>query len=98
MQNNLSSKGEYYIAVFNSKNHAVRLNYLLEKKGYRKFKLISTPCSLSNGCSYSLRFNNLTDLEYLKREASDFKQILNSIYEVQRLNGRKAYKRISYLI
>lgn len=96
MQNN--NDGEYYIVVFKSKNHAVQLHYLLEKKGYRKFQLISTPCRISNGCGYSIRFNKLNDIEYLKKETNDLKQLIKAIYEVQRINNRKAYKRLNYFI
>ncbi len=98
MQVRKINSAEYYIILFNSKNHAIHLNYLLEKKGYRKFQLISTPCRLSKGCSYSLKFNKLSDLEYLKRENKNLSQLVNGIYEVQRIKGKKTYKKLHYVI
>jgi len=95
MRNKLINNKEYYIAVFNSKNYAIQLFYKLEKKGYSNFQLISTPCQLKGGCSYSIKFNRLSDLNYLVNEASNFSSVSN-IYYVEKRDGKKYYKAIKY--
>ncbi len=97
MQDNFK-KGDYYLAIFKSKNHAVHLNSILQKKGYRKFQLISTPCKIEHGCSYSLKCEKLNDLQYLKTESKSLKDLISGIYHVQRVNGKKQYKEIHYMI
>lgn len=97
MQSNVK-KGEYYLAIFKSKNHAIQLNSILQKKGYRKFQLISTPCSISHGCSYSLKYEKQADIQYIKREKENLRELISGIYQVQRINGKKQYKKIHYLI
>lgn len=97
MQSNLK-KGEYYLAVFKSKNHAIQLSSILQKKGYAKFQLISTPCRIKPGCSYSLKYEKPTDIQYIKREAENLSDLINGIYKVQRINGKKQYKEIHYRI
>ncbi len=96
MQNKLINNKEYYIAVFSSKNYAIQLFYKLEKKGYSGFQLISTPCQLKGGCSYSIKFNRLSDVNYLANESSDFNSSVSNIYFVERKDGKKYYKAIKY--
>lgn len=97
MQDNFK-RGDYYLAIFKSKNHAIQLNSRLEKKGYRKFQLISTPCKIKHGCSFSLKYEKPTDLQYIKREMENLKELISGIYHVQRINGQKQYKEIHYMI
>ncbi|SCG83252.1 hypothetical protein DW1_1682 [Proteiniborus sp. DW1] len=89
------SRGKYYIAVFKSRNYAVQLYYKLEKGGYSMFQLISTPCQLRGGCSYSIKFSKLNDLNYFKRFSPDFDQEIFGIYYVDKRNGTKIYEPIS---
>lgn len=89
---------QYYLAVFNSKNHAILLYYKLEKKGYNNFLLVSTPCKIKGGCSYSIKFNNLKDLEQLKVEANNYKTPIGSIYFVERKDGKNHIKEIEEII
>jgi putative Se/S carrier protein len=96
MHNKLINNKEYYIVVFNSKNYAIQLFYKLEKKGYSKFQLVSTPCQLKGGCSYSIKFNNISDINYLEKESSDFIGSINNIYHVERKEGKKHYKVVKY--
>lgn len=98
MQNSYINSKEYYLAVFKSRNVAVQLHYLLEKKGYRKFQLISTPCKIKHGCSYSLKFSRISDIEYLKKETSDFSNQIDGIYHVTRNSSTKEYKRVSNIV
>ncbi len=62
----------HYLAVFESRNHAILVYSLLEEGGQGQFQLIFTPCSLQAGCGYSIRYYNksLTDtiIEKVKEE------------------------------
>lgn len=89
------SRGKYYIAVFKSRNYAVQLYYKLEKGGYSMFQLISTPCQLRGGCSYSIKFTKLNDLNYFKNFSPDFEQEISGIYYVEKRDGSKIYKPIN---
>lgn len=98
MKKKIFDNSSYYIAVFNSKNHAIQLYYILEKKGYRKFQLISTPCQVKGGCSYSIKFNNLSDLKYLEKEALKFNKFMVQVYLVKRIEGKKVIKKLDNII
>lgn len=89
------SRGKYYIAVFKSRNYAVQLYYKLEKGGYGMFQLISTPCQLRGGCSYSIKFNKLSDLNYFKKFSPDFDNEIFGIYHVNKSDGSKVYEPIN---
>lgn len=89
------TSGKYYIAVFKSKNYAVQLYYKLEKAGYGMFHLISTPCQLKGGCSYSIKFSRLNDINYFKNYSPDFESEISGIYKVERREGVKSYNPIS---
>ncbi|WP_278287302.1 DUF3343 domain-containing protein [Caloranaerobacter ferrireducens] len=86
------------MAVFDTKNNAIQLYYILEKKGVNKFQLISTPCQLSFGCSYSIKFNDIEDFQILKREASKYNKHVRRVYRVERINGKKQIKQINDII
>jgi len=98
LSNKLIRDEVYYIAIFKSKNYAVQLHYYLEKKGYRNFQLISTPCHLSAGCSFSIKFFDLKDIEIFRSEINTFDSIIHSIYQVQRENGKRKTKRLNDVI
>lgn len=85
------SGGKYYIAVFKSKNYAVQLYYKLEKAGYGMFQLISTPCQLRGGCSYSIKFSRLNDINYFKIFFPDYEQEIYGIFHVEKSEGTKVY-------
>lgn len=80
--------GQYYIAVFRSKNHAMQIHYTLENMGYNLFEIISTPSQLKGGCSYSIKFYKLSDIEYFKMVTSNLDNILYGIYFVNRVGGK----------
>ena len=83
---------EYYIAVFHSRNHAVQLYQYLKRKNILLFQLISTPCKLKTGCSYSLKINRLRDLDLLKEEINQLNNRFSyRIYHVTKVNGKKSY-------
>lgn len=85
------SRGKYYLAVFKTKNYAVQLYYKLEKAGYDIFQLISTPCQLKGGCSYSIKFYRLNDLNYLKKYSQNFNEEISGVYYVEKKDGAKSY-------
>ena len=85
---------KYYIAIFNSKNNTVRLFYILEKKGYNLFQLISAPCQLKAGCNYCIKFNDLEGYKILKKEATKYNSLINELYLVERKEGKKIITKI----
>lgn len=88
------SRGKHYLAVFKSKNYAVQLYYKLEKAGYGIFQLISTPCQLRGGCSYSIKFYRLNDINYLKQYSQDFDQEISGVYHVEKKDGGTVYNAV----
>ena len=86
---------EYYIAVFKSKNYAMQIFYTLENHGYYFFDLISTPAQISGGCGYSIKFKRLSDIEYFRTVAGDLNSILQGVYSVERINGKRYYENIT---
>lgn len=83
------NNNKYYIAVFKSKNYAIKTYYHIERKGNKKFQLISTPCQIQAGCSYSLKFNDIKDYEILKKIEKNVDTYINNIYLIERKGGRK---------
>lgn len=84
----------YYIAVFDSRNHAMQLYQHLKKNNLYQFQLISTPCKIKAGCSYSIKFTDLKDLELLKSEALNINKNITSIYLAERVNKTRVLKKI----
>lgn len=84
---------EHYVCVFESKNHAVMLYTLFEKRGYDYFNIISTPCSLNRGCSYSLKFFNKAYIDLINREAESL-NIDYKIFSAYKDNGRTRYRQV----
>lgn len=84
----------YYLFVFESKNHAVLLYTILESKQNNVAQLVSTPCSLKSGCTYSLKVTHEKYLESIAKEAEEVGIKKYRIYHVQRINGKLKYKEI----
>ncbi|SDK54799.1 DUF3343 domain-containing protein [Natronincola ferrireducens] len=84
----------YYIAVFDSRNYAVQLYQHLKRMRYKQFQLVSTPCVLNAGCSYSIRFDELEDYHILSREAEKLKKDIISIYEAKRVDRNRVLKQL----
>lgn len=91
-------EGKYYLAVYKSKSYAIQINYILENLGHKNFQLVSTPCEIQAGCGYSIKFQELKDLEILKRESKCLHVNIEKLYCIERKNGRKTTKNLSYLI
>ena len=51
---------DYYLLVFESRNHILYLQSSLEAKGQNYFQLVSAPCGLKSGygCNYALKITN----------------------------------------
>jgi len=85
---------KYYIAVFQSRNHALQLYQYLNKQKYSQYELISTPCKIKAGCSYSIKFTDLKDHEFLQNLASKSNRNILAIYEVARQNGKRVLNKL----
>lgn len=79
---------ETYIIVFSSSNYSMKLYKLLKEKKY-KVEMISTPCTLSAGCSRALRVRK-KDIVAIKEVIKREKIVIRAIYE-KIINGRKIY-------
>lgn len=86
----------YYICVFESRNMAIYVYSILEKLGYSKFKLVSTPCQIKYaGCSYSIRFNDIAYIDILKEQSNKIGAKIKDFYLVERKNGKRVIKKVS---
>ncbi|WP_041720746.1 DUF3343 domain-containing protein [Alkaliphilus metalliredigens] len=89
---------EYYLMVFHSKSYVVQLYQYLRRNYENKFDLISTPCRLKAGCSYSLRFYQLDDLNIIKNilaeQPQHFSTTKGVVYLSQRVNKRRTFTKI----
>ena len=84
----------YYLIVFESKNHAVLLYTLLESKGNNVCQLVSTPCALKAGCTYSIRVPHRSYFSMIKSETEEVKLGNYKIYYVDKVNGKTTYKEV----
>ncbi|SCY57991.1 DUF3343 domain-containing protein [Alkaliphilus peptidifermentans] len=84
----------YYIAVFESKNHAIYLYQHLRRKGIKEYELVSTPCQIRSGCSYALKFKVLESYDLLQKESVYIKCKILSVYSIERINGKRIFKQI----
>lgn len=85
----------YYLAVFDSKNHAIYLSQHLKRKKIDGFELVSTPCYIKSGCSYSIKFNDYELHKVLIEEAKVINKTIADFYEVSRSYGRRKIKKLS---
>lgn len=84
----------YYICVFSTKNMAVYTFAVLEKLGYKNFQLVSTPCEIKAGCSYSIKFSNIRYLDILKKEVKKIGSEIEAIYFIERKGGKRSINKI----
>ncbi|WP_192930138.1 DUF3343 domain-containing protein [Alkaliphilus pronyensis] len=85
----------YYIAVFESRNHAIYLYQHIKRNGIHEYELVSTPCQIKSGCSYSLKFKNLEDYKLVQEEAQKIKCKILSVYSVEKLKGKRILKKLA---
>ena len=87
--------GRYYICAFSTKNIAMYIFSNLNRLGYEEFQLISTPCEIQAGCSYSIKFANIKDLDILKEKAKNLDIEIGDIYFFERKDGKRFVKKLS---
>lgn len=78
-----------YLLVFISNNFATLVYSNLKKKDYN-IELISTPCSISSGCSHSIRFPE-EYLDEMKEQAEKNKLCVKGIYKISRVEDKIQY-------
>jgi len=84
----------YYLAVFESRNHAIYFyQHLLMRRLYN-FELVPTPCSLKAGCSYSIKFDSLDDYDTLEKEADVINKKITSLYIVESIDRKRYLRKI----
>lgn len=86
---------KYYICIFNTKNMAIYTFSILEGLGYKNFQLVSTPCEIKAGCSYSIKFSNIRYLDVLKKQAQKINAIIQDVYLVERKDRKRILEKIS---
>lgn len=87
-------KSKYYIAVFESRNHAIQIYQYLNRKKYNQYELVSTPCKIKAGCSYSIKFTDLKYYDFLKELTDKSNRNILDVYEVTRKNGKRVLKKL----
>lgn len=86
----------YYLCVFESKNHAVFMYTLLEAQAQDNnvYSLVSTPCAIKAGCTYSIRMPNKSYFYKIKSEALEAHIKIPKVYYAERINGKTKYSEI----
>lgn len=90
----VSNDKTYYIAVFESRNHAIQIYQYLKKSNLNQYQLVSTPCKIKSGCSYSIKYINEEDMDLLVNESEKLNKKVSGIYLIDRVNNRRTYKKI----
>ncbi|WPC41343.1 DUF3343 domain-containing protein [Clostridium sp. JS66] len=81
-----------YLMVFSSYSKALLIYNKLTKKGC-KVNFISTPCEITLGCSYSIRFNE-ESFEIVKSELKNNSIKAKSVYKIVLQDNKEAYQLI----
>lgn len=89
---------KYYISIFESKNYAIQLLYILENLGYKTFQLISTPSQIQAGCNFGIKFNDLSYLNIIKSESRRLNTDIRGLYSIERKNGKKLVRKLNHFI
>lgn len=82
-----------YLLVFASHNQAVFLFNKLLRKGY-KVELVSTPCTLSAGCTQSIKFKE-KDMQVIKTEIKAGAMRVKGIYKITKNGSKYAYIKVT---
>lgn len=69
---------QYYVIALKIDRNCITLNNILRDKGY-EVRIVSTPCSLSLGCSKSIRIRT-DDIEEVKEEIVKNNIAIRGIY------------------
>lgn len=84
----------HYLCVFESKNHTLYLMKELESSVHKNFQLVSTPCGLKAGCSYSIKFPHIAYLKTISKKVDELKLEAPRIFMAQKIEGKFRYKEI----
>lgn len=87
----------HYLCVFESKNHAILLYTLLEAGGKNVFQLVSTPCGLKAGCTYSIKIPNKSYISLIKKEIEAVNLKEPRIFYVDKIEGKTVYKEVGFI-
>ena len=87
---------EYYLAVFDSKNHAIYVHQYLKRMGAGGYELVSTPCKIKSGCSYSIKFNRPEDHVEMKNVAASINKKIAGFYLIKYSYGRRMIEKIEF--
>ena len=82
-----------YLLVFASHNQAVFLFNKLLRKGY-KVELVSTPCTLSAGCTQSIKFKE-KDMQVIKTEIKAGAMRVKGIYKITKNGPKYTYIKVT---
>lgn len=82
-----------YLLVFASHNQAVFLFNKLLRKGY-KVELVSTPCTLSAGCTQSIKFKE-KDMQVIETEIKVGAMRVKGIYKVTKNGPKYTYIKVT---
>lgn len=82
-----------YLLVFASHNQAVFLFNKLLKKGY-KVELVSTPCTLSAGCTQSIKFMEKY-MQAIKTEIKVGAMRVKGIYKITKNGPKYTYIKVT---
>ncbi len=85
---------KYYLAVFESRNYAIQLHQHLQRNQLMQYELVSTPCKIKAGCSYSIKFQDLNELDRLLQEAKSIRKTIAGVYVVERSYGKRIIKKL----
>ncbi|WP_066504986.1 DUF3343 domain-containing protein [Abyssisolibacter fermentans] len=88
---------DYYFVIFKTRNQAIQLYYIMERKGYIYFQLISTPCHIRAGCNYAIKFNTLSHYNILLKEAKENNIELDDLYHFHIVKEKRIYDKITNL-
>ena len=84
----------YYLCVFQSRNQAILIFSLLESAGYKNFQLISTPCGIKAGCSYSIKFSHYNYYEVINKRVDELGLVKPRLFYINTVNGKTNYDEI----
>lgn len=89
---------DYYLLVFESRNHIIYLQSSLEAKGQNYFQLVSAPCGLKSGygCNYALKITNKNYFPMLKSEINKLNLGSSKMYLVERIDNKSKYREIQF--
>lgn len=80
-----------YIIVFTSHNRAQFMYGRIIRKGCENIKLISTPCSISAGCSQSIKFTKEC-MDLIIKEAEESNSIPKGVYRIVKEEKGEKYE------